>query len=421
MKIVVAHNFYQQPGGEDAVYAAEATLLERYGHTVIRYEVHNDAITGMSPPALAAAALWNWRSYAKLRALIRDHDADLVHFHNIFPLISPAAYYAARAEGAVIVQTLHNYRLACPGGNLYRNEEPCEKCLDRALPWASLRHRCYRGSAVATTGVFAMIALHRGLRTWQELPDVFVALSHFAKSKLVEAGLPESRIMIKPNVVEPDPGAGGGTGHYALYVGRLSAEKGITVLLDAWERYAPGMPLKIVGDGPLAPRVREVVERRPDIEWLGRRPRAEVYELIGEAAVVVVPSTCYETFSLVIAEAYAKGTPVVASRAGAMGEIVRPGRTGLLAESGNSADFAERIASLAADPKTLAAMRRSARTEYETQFTGSRNHDHLMAIYARALQRVRAPETMPFVARRSSPTPARPDISAAIEPPQRGA
>jgi len=387
MKILIAHNFYQQPGGEDQCVAAEAALLKAHGHEVIHYTLHNDSINSLSRFQAAARTIWNRSAYRELRALIRTHRPRIVHFHNTFPLISPAAYYAAQAENVRVVQTLHNFRLLCTNSLLYRSGGVCEDCLGKRIPWPSAVHKCYRGSRGASAVAVAMLTAHRALGTWQNAVDVFIALSRFSRDKLIQGRLPGEKIVVKPNFVYPDPGPGEGTGEYGLFVGRLSAEKGLDTLLQAWKVLPEKVPLKIVGDGPIAAMAREAASRDSRIEWLGRKSEKEVFALIGDAKFLVCPSNCYETFGRVIVEAYAKGTPVLASNLGAMAELVDHGRTGLRFAPGNAVDLASAVQQLLADPPALSRMRQAARQEYEQRYTVESNYRILMAIYERVLGR----------------------------------
>jgi glycosyltransferase involved in cell wall biosynthesis len=386
MRILIAHNYYQQAGGEDGCVAAEAAMLEAHGHEVIRYSVHNDSIDGMSTLDVAARAVWSRPAYHQIQELIRARRPQIAHFHNTFPLISPAAYYAARAENVGVVQTLHNYRLLCPGATFFRNGRVCESCLGRSIPWPGAAHKCYRGSRAASAAVVTMLATHRALSTWREAVDCYIALTEFNRQKFIAGGLPAHKIAVKPNFAYPDPSPSAGTGGYAIFVGRLSAEKGVETLLTAWKSLGGSVPLKIVGDGPFAGMVREAAATATGIEWLGSKPLADVYALIGEALFLVLPSECYENFPRVIVEAFAKGTPVLVSRLGAMAEVVDHGRTGLNFEPGNPDDLARKARQLLAEQVKLSHMRQAARQEYERQYTAAINHDMLMAIYGQTLR-----------------------------------
>lgn len=386
MRILVCHNFYQQPGGEDEVFRAEVELLRRFGHEVSTFEMDNDGLGAVSKPALMAATVWNRQSHRVIRRTVRKLKAEVVHFHNTFPVVSPSAYYAARAEGAAVVQTLHNFRLLCPGANLFRDGKACEDCIGKRMPWPGVAHKCYRQSTQASAAVASLITVHHAIGTWRNAVDVYLAPTQFARGKFIAGGLPPEKLIVKPNFVDPDPGVGLGEGGYAVFVARLSHEKGLETLLAAWEKLAGRVPLKIIGDGPLADQVTAAQQRWGTIQWLGRRPLAEVYEAIGRAALLVFPSRCYETFGRVAVEAYAKGTPVIASRHGAPGEIVQEGTTGTLFEPGNADALADGVLRMLADPSALGTMRRHARREYETRYTGAENHEQLLAAYGQAIE-----------------------------------
>jgi len=327
---------------------------------------------------------WNSSLKGKFEQAIRQHRPDLVHVHNTFPLASPAVIHAAKAEGVPVVMTLHNYRLLCVNALFFREGRVCEDCLGR-LPWRGVVHGCYRDSRLASLGVASMLALHRALGTWN-LVDRFIALTEFARQKFVEGGLPAEKIVVKPNFVHPDPGPGEGRGGYALFVGRLSPEKGVRTLLRAWGLLGGRVPLKVVGDGPLAGEVREAARRLPGVEWLGRKSPEEVYALMGEAAFLVFPSEWYEGFPRVLAEALAKGLPILATALGSQASIVADGRTGLHFRPGDPEDLAAKVEWLLLHPEELRRMRREARAEYEAKYTAERNYQLLMEIYGQALE-----------------------------------
>jgi len=386
VNILVAHNYYKLAGGEDQCVAAELAMLRANGHRVTQYCLSNDAIDGMGRLALASRTIWSRPAFLEMRRLIRVHRPQLVHFHNTFPLISPAAYYAARAEGVPVVQTLHNFRLVCVNALLFRDGKPCEDCLGKAVAWRGVAHSCYRNSRSASAAVAVMITTHHVLGTWRNAVDAYIALSEFSRRKLIEGGLPADKVTVKPNFLYPEPCTGAGSGEYAVYVGRLSPEKGLQTLLEAWRNFGREIPLKIAGDGPLAPAVREATARNPAIQWLQGVSHEKVYDLIGAAALLVLPSECYEgALPRVVIEAFAKGTPVVVPRLGAMAETVDDGRNGLRFAPGNAEDLAAKVRCLFADLPTLKHMRRAARESFEQNFTAEVNHQALKAIYARAM------------------------------------
>lgn len=387
MVILMAHNFYQQPGGEDYSFASEAAVLEAGGHRVLRYTARNDDLRGRSRVGAAADTVWNRKTVRQLRALFRENAVEIAHFQNTFPIISPAAYYAARSEGVPVVQSLRNYRLLCPNALFYRNDRVCEDCLSTAVPWPGVLHACYRGSRAASAVVATMLTVHRLASTWTSAVDMYIASTEFSKQKFVQGGLPADRIAVKPNFVFPDPGPGPGLGGYALFVGRLSEEKGIDTLLAAWRRVGERLPLKIVGAGPMQQQVEEATRCIPGVEWLGSQSPAEVYQLMGAAGVLIFPSQWYETFGRTIAESFAKGTPVIASYLGGMTTMIEHGRTGFHFRAGDSDDLAAQVEAFLAQADNLQRMRREARAEFEAHYTAERNYRVLMDVYATARRR----------------------------------
>jgi glycosyltransferase involved in cell wall biosynthesis len=299
-------------------------------------------------------------------------------------LISPAAYYAAKDEGVPVVQTLHNFRLLCVNGLFFRDGQVCETCLTKKTPLPGIIHRCYRESAVASAATAMMVKFHDLLGTWLHTVDIFIVYSQFAHKKFIEGGLPKEKIAFKTNFLYPVPEPGTGSGHYALFVGRLSPEKGTTTLLNAWQQLGHKIPLKIVGNGPLAPEVNAAAENIPGIEWLGPKPLSEVYELMGEAAFLIVSSEWYETFGRVGIEALAKGTPLVVSNIGALAELVIPQQNGLTFEPGNANDLATQIDWLMTHPQQLKQMRAFARADFEAKYGAVDNYARLREIYALA-------------------------------------
>jgi glycosyltransferase involved in cell wall biosynthesis len=382
---LLAHNHYQRPGGEDRVFAAETALLRQHGHEVMEYVEDNRRIDGMSQFALATQAIWSRPTHDKLLRLLRDVNPSVVHFHNTFPLISPSAYSACRSAGIPVVQTLHNYRLLCPAATFFRSNHVCEDCLGKTPPWPGVVHACYRASRTQTAALTTMLTIHRGLRTWQDRVDGYIALTEFSRNMFVAGGLPPGRLFVKPNFVHPDPGMGNGEGRYALFVGRLSPEKGLRTLSEAWH-YLDGIPLKIAGDGPLMRQVQERVKaaKLEQVALLGWRDRQEVLGLIKGARFLIFPSECYENSPATILEAFACGTSVIASRLGAMAEIVEDGRTGFHFQPGDPEDLAATVQRAWTDTRRAQVMKVEARAEYESRYTAERNYRMLTDIYAMA-------------------------------------
>lgn len=379
------HNRYQQTGGEDQVFAAEGSLLEERGHPVSRYTLHNDQISEMGRLRVVGATVWNGPVYREIRALIRRERPQVAHFHNTFPLMSPAAYHAARAEGVPVVQTLHNYRLLCPNALFFREGGVCEDCSGKVFPWPGVAHACYRGSRSSSAVVATTLGVHRVLGTWRRTVNAYVALTDFSREKFIEGGLPAEKIMVKPNFVEPDPGVGRGRGSYVLYVGRLSTEKGLETLLAAWERLGEKVPLKIVGDGPLGPMVAEAVRRLRGLEWLGRQPKDRVLAYMKDAKALVFPSVWYEGFPMVIVEALAVGLPIIASELGNMSSLIDHDRTGLKFRAHDPADLASKVEWATKHPAELGRMREEARAEFKAKYTAEANYRSLTGIYDRVI------------------------------------
>ena len=385
MRIFVLHNSYRCAlSGEDEVAAAEGDLLQSKGHAVFRYHVSSESIgRNVSEASAAVGAFWNSGTYRELRLLFSRLKPDIAHFHNIFPLISPAAYYAARAENVKVVQTLHNFRVLCASSMFYRRGSCCEDCLGRAVPLPALAYACYRNSRRASAVVAGMAWTHRWAGTWRRAVDLYIALTRFSRRKFIEGGLPEDRIEVKPNFARDEAGMGSGRGGYALFVGRLSPEKGIDLLLEAWRRL--DMPLKIAGDGPLSERVRESALTMRHVEYLGRCGKPEIIALMQAAAFLVVPSLVYENFPVVIAEAFSVGLPVLGSAHGSMAEILGEDRAGFTFRPGDAEDLARKAAWILAAPAWLSAMRLRARSAYLMKYNAEENYRQLMALYERAL------------------------------------
>jgi glycosyltransferase involved in cell wall biosynthesis len=262
----MVHNAYKELGGEDLFFERESHALEESGHTVHRYLEDNSAITPATRILAGFSAIWSQRSYRRIRRLIRETRCDVVHCHNTFPLVSPSVYYAAKSAGVPVVQTLHNYRLLCPGALLFRDRNVREECIGSAVAWRAVARGCYRQSRLSSASVAAMLAVHRALGTWDKMIDLYIADSSFCRDKYVQAGFAPERIAVKPGFVYPDPGPRDHRGGYCLFVGRLSEEKGIDVLFRAWRKLGPSIPLKVVGDGPLSPLVAAAVREMPWIE-----------------------------------------------------------------------------------------------------------------------------------------------------------
>jgi glycosyltransferase involved in cell wall biosynthesis len=393
MRILLVHERYQQRGGEDAVAEAEAALLESNGHRVFHYSRHNSELAGAGLLTTISAginAVWAPKSFRDMDELLDKHKPEVAHFHNTLPLISPSAYYACARRGVPVVQTLHNYRLVCPGATLLREGSVCEECLGKRMAWRAVVHGCYRGSRPASAAVAALLTTHRALRTWQTKVDAYIALSEFARGKFASGGLPRQRIVVKPNFVHPDPGAAQKQrpGQYGLFVGRLSEEKGVRVLLAAWKRLALPIPLFILGDGPMRQAIAsEIAELgSPRVHLVGDATREEVFRWMRGACFLVCPSYWFEA-PLVIVEAFACGVPVIATGQDPTAEMVADRRTGLHFTPGDEADLAAKVEWAWNHPAEMETMGLAARREFERKYTADQNYGQLVGLYKTLLAR----------------------------------
>ncbi|HZU33785.1 MAG TPA: glycosyltransferase family 4 protein [Candidatus Angelobacter sp.] len=390
MKILMLHNHYLVSGGEDQATSAEVDLLRKHGHEVELLEQDNHRVEQLGKVQTALRTVWSSESYRWINNKLKKDKFDVMHVQNFFPLWSPSIYYAAARNKVPVVQTLHNYRLMCVNSLFYRDGHACEDCLGALLPWRGVLHRCYRDSRAASAVVAAMVGTHKLIRTWTKHVHAYVTVSEFAREKFIaDGGLPEGRIFVRPNFIDPAPLVGSGGGGYAIYVGRLSMEKGIETMLQAWSTGQNVLPLKIVGDGPLREKVIAASTATPVIEYLGSRTFSEVLELMRHAEFLVFPSEVYETMGRTIMEAFAVGTPAVVSAMGAHGSAVTEGENGFLFSPGDIADLRNRIEWCSANLQHLRSMRANARAEYEAKYSGAMNARKLLEIYRIAQEQTR--------------------------------
>ncbi|MBQ6103959.1 MAG: glycosyltransferase, partial [Kiritimatiellae bacterium] len=416
MTILVVHDRYRVRGGEDAVFETECRLLEEAGNKVVRYVKDNrDILDRGGRLGLALCTVWNPRTYREVREIIRCEKPDAMHCHNTFPLISPSVCWAAAREGVPVVQTLHNYRLACLNGYLFRDGKVCEKCLGRT-PWCGLRRRCYRGSFGGSLALFAMLVVHRVLGTWRRKVAHYIALTDFARRKFELAGLPAGKLVVKPNAFAPEPVVSSLKSHVSsricdlrpatcdaaeggrvVYIGRLSPEKGVDILVRAWallrgfsggaSRPAPslrGLPpqagggvvdgtgdtggidgtggigeqyfLTIIGEGSEESSLRSLAASlgiASSVSFLGALPRDEALAGLSSASLLVFPSLWYEQFAITPLEAMALGVPVLVSDVARGATIVEDGVSGRFFPAGDPAALAAALRDLLADPAAL--------------------------------------------------------------------
>ena len=374
LRVLVVHNRYrtEQPSGEDNVVDQEVALLRAAGHHVERFERRSDDIAGMSLPRKALVPLgvpWNPRARAALDSRLRDSRPDVVHVHNTFPLLSASVLDACRDAGVPVVATLHNYTQVCPSGTLYRDGSTCTACVGK-LPLPAVRHGCYRGSSVATVPLAVNLLVNR--RRWWSSVSRFLCISDAQRRTLVANGMPSSLLTVKYNFVSDTSVRRDGPGEHLLYLGRLTEEKGVRLLMEAWDRVSRagglGVPLVIAGAGPLADEVAAWARGRVDVTFAGLQDKASSRALIARSVAVVVPSRWLETFGLVVVEAMAAGVPSVVAGHSSLAELVDDGVTGLAHAPGDAASLASALGQIVRAPSSLGL---AARARYEREFTPS--------------------------------------------------
>ncbi len=383
-KVIVIHNSYRESGGEDAVYRSEASLLKQKGLLAGQFDVSNLELG--NPLSAALNSIWSSGSYALIRKLLKDHRADILHVHNTLARFSPSVYYAARAENVAVVQTLHNYRLACPAGTFTRNGKPCVKCESRYFQWPAVVHGCYRDSRIASGMVAAITGVHRVMKTWNDQVDAYVALSEFSKKHFVAAGLPPERIVVRPNFVDRDWGMDAKTSRTGfIYIGRLSREKGIDLFVRAVKRLSEPVPVTIVGDGPMRDFVRAEVGSMPNVAIKGQiTDKEEIMRMLGAARFIVIPSRAFENCPMALLEAFSVGTPAIVSDHGALPDFVRDGIDGYHFRGGDDIGLAEVMARAAGTSDPSGRMNCAVRSEFDGKFNAEVGFRSLLKVYERA-------------------------------------
>jgi len=391
MHVLVVHNRYSsaQPSGENKVVDQEVALLRAAGHRVGVFERRSDDIAARSLLSKAALPLlvpWNPAVRTELATRLRTERPDVVHVHNVFPLLSPAVLAACADAGVPAVATLHNYTQVCPPGTLQRDGRPCTECVGSA-PLPAVRHGCYRGSRLATVPLAVSLSVNR--RRWWSGVERFLCISAAQREVLVRAGMPAERLAVKHNFV-PEPGSRrAGDGEHVLYLGRLAEAKGVRLLMTAWDEVAAGggvgVPLVIAGTGPLEREVTAWAAGRDDVRYVGLYDPAQCRRAIARSVAVVAPSTWLEPFGLVLVEAMAAGVPAVAAGHGAFVELVEDGVTGLLHRPGEPASLASRIRRITAEPARNREMGEAARRRYEQDFSPAVGLERLVEEYRTAI------------------------------------
>ena len=380
-KVLIVHNYYQIPGGEDTVVANEKKLLEEHGHDVLLYTRHNSELKEMSKfqkLLLPFSTIFNWNSYREIKRIIKTEKIDIVHVHNTLNMISPSVYYAALRCRVPVVQTIHNFRLLCPGATFFRDGQICEECLEKGLGCA-VKHSCYRNSKIQTLACVISLKIHRLLGIYGKLN--YICLTEFNKEKLLHLKqIKESKVFVKPNFVKEAENIVPckERKNQLIYVGRLEEIKGTGLLLESWKLLGEAAPtLLVCGRGPMEEWAKEFVEEHQlsQIKLLGYVDNQQVKKMIGESKALILPTQVYEGFPVTIAEAYAAGTPVIAPDMGNAGNLVTPGVTGMHFEHRSAVSLADVIRNFKTfDSAQIIHI-------YENHFSAEKNYDKLKKIY----------------------------------------
>lgn len=379
-KILVVHNYYQIPGGEDTVVANEKKLLEEHGHKVVMYTRHNNEIKNMTLVQkiwLPFCTIFNFRTYKEVKKIIKEQNIDIVHVHNTLNIISPAVYYAARKCKTPVVQTIHNFRLLCPGATFYRDGHICEDCVEKGLLCAVM-HKCYRESRLQTLLCVISTKIHRMLGIYGKIN--YICLTEFNKNKILKLKKVKNyRVFVKPNYVESERVVipYGQREDFFIYVGRLDKLKGIDILFETWKTMKENSPqLLVAGTGPMEEWCRDYIKvnKLQNITMLGFVHNAEVKELIGKAKGLVLPTRWYEGFPMTIAEAFSMGTPVLGSNIGNVGGILSEIDKTLCFVVDDKESIRECIKNMKVDAEYIHMF-------YESNYSSTNNYNELIRIY----------------------------------------
>lgn len=393
------HNRYRLQGGEDSVVQAEVAMLRARGVQVELATYDNEIDSDHRFTELLRvgwSSAWSKQSEAGVAELCRSFRPDVVHVHNYWFRLTPAAHCAAHALGIPTIQSLHNFRLLCVNSQFLRNGKVCEDCLGKA-PWRGVVLRCYRQSFVDSAAVARMIMVNQRRGTWRDMVNAFVVMSEHTRFKFIEGGFPGDRIFVKPNFIE-DPGIAGpppSLSRTILYIGRLSPEKGLSNLLTAWSRAAvqPRDRLLIVGDGPqrqtLQRQAATLGLQQPRVTFAGWKNRSEIFALLAASRAVVLPSIWYEgggcPVSLV--EALASGRPALISAIGGMCEMIAHEHNGLTVLPRDVNGLAGSLSRLLADNDLADRLGANARNDFETKYSPAQNYESLVRIYRFAIEK----------------------------------
>jgi glycosyltransferase involved in cell wall biosynthesis len=386
------HNRYRQPGGEDVALELETGLLAQKGHQVETVVFSNEQEAGfMGKLSAGWKAIYNKASAQKVKNAIRLFRPDVVHVHNWFVQASPAVFYAAAQSGVPVIMTIHNYRFVCANALLLRNNLPCELCVNKTFGTPGIRYKCYHGSAAESAMVTAITGIHKSLHTWQQKVHRYIVLTEFAKAKLLHSSFNVSpdKLVVKPNFI-PDPGEGSSQREdFFLFAGRLSKEKGVQVLLEAF-RELPSSRLVIIGEGPEKDAWQQAYSSAANITFAGGQPREALLGMMKRCKAVLFPSLWYEGLPFIILEAFATGTPVIASNLGAMAGLIAPGRNGLHFGPGNVQELQQAISLFEKGGEDILTMNNGARQSYVQHYHPDIHYAAIMKIYESTIAEYRS-------------------------------
>lgn len=393
MRILMIHNRYLQKGGEDTVFYNEAQMLDDGENEIFQFVVSNDSIKTNSlveKIKLGINTIWSISSYKKVKSYIKKIEPDVVHVHNTFPLLSPSIYWAIKSVGIPIIQTLHNYRLGCANGILYRESEICQKCIDKNI-FYSVYHGCYRESKIQTLPVALMQGFHRLIGTYSNKIDRYIALTEFSREKFMEIGLPKEKIVVKPNFTlnpytNKFPKDFKRRKKQIIYVGRITEDKGLEILLNSFTNLnMSNANLLVIGEGEKRIDYQEKYKFDSRISWLGSQEKEKVIDHISDSTMLVMSSLWYETFGMVLIEAMSVGTPIIAPNHGGFSEIVIENRNGFTYNRYNSNDLMLKMKQLMElKEDEWNKFSESCFEDYNVKYSKVKNKNALLNIYREA-------------------------------------
>ena len=387
MNVLLIHNYYQNPGGEDKVFKNEYNLLKSNNVNVSKFIVNNNEIELNNKFMVGINSIWSFYYYKKLSKILKSNNYHIVHVHNTHAKLSPSIYYACKNYGIPVILTLHNYRICCPKATLFRKNNVCELCVKRHFPYHGIYYKCYHNSILHSIILSLSIAFHKKIGTYRQTINHYIALTNFSRNIFVKAGIPRKKISVKPNFIVSDSSFSKRNKKYFLFIGRITKEKGIKTLLRTWA-LNKDYPLKIVGDGDLKEYVKHEIKQKSlkNVEYIGHISSEDtIIKLLRNSYCLIVPSLWYEGFPMTIVESFNTGTPVIASNIGSLSEIVQHKNNGLLFMPDDAHDLSLKVKWAWNNENYINLYSINARKEYEKKYTSQENFNQLMAIYNKVI------------------------------------